>query len=177
METLKNLKMIAAVDLNWGIGKNNDLLYHIKEDMIRFKKLTNYNAVIMGKKTYESLPVKPLIDRKNIILSSTYSSNNDEVIVCRTFKEIINLIKINSNMTFWVIGGTQVYEQFLPYCDEIALTVIHTVDNDADVFFPKIASSPVSESYTDSYMRIHRGDEMYDIKNDVFYEFQTWKRK
>ena len=44
--------MIAAVDLNWGIGKNNDLLYHIKEDMIRFKKLTNYNAVIMGKKTY-----------------------------------------------------------------------------------------------------------------------------
>ena len=166
MGTLKNLKMIAAVDLNWGIGKNNDLLYHIKEDMIRFKNLTSHDAVIMGKKTYESLPVKPLIDRKN-----------DEIVVCRTFKEIINLVQMNPNMTFWVIGGAQVYEQFLPYCDEIALTVIHTVDNDADVFFPKIASSPVSESYTDSYMRIHREDEMYDIKNDVFYEFQTWKRK
>lgn len=177
MEVLNNLRMIAAVDLAWGIGKDNDLLYHIKEDMIRFKNLTNNNNIIMGKKTYESLPVKPLKDRKNIILSTTYPNDNDDIIVCRTFKETINLVKLNPSMSFWVIGGAQIYEQFLPYCSEIALTVIHTVNKDTNVFFPNIASSPVSEAYTDAYRRIHRDDEMYDTKNDVFFEFQTWKRK
>ena len=128
--------IIVAVDKNNGIGYKGELLYRIPEDLKRFKKLTIGNTVVMGRKTYESIGY-PLPDRTNIILTKdkNYKVDNDLVIVINKIEDIIEKYT-NSKEEVFIIGGSEIYELFLPYVDKIYTTVIFD-KKVADRFFPK----------------------------------------
>lgn len=129
------ISIIVAVSDDWGIGKDNELLWHIPEDLKRFKSLTMGNCVIMGKKTWESLPKRPLQGRKNIVLTDV----PDECIDCSVTAYSIEdaLRKCGSDMEVFVIGGGSVYRQFMEYADRLYITHVHR-KAPADVWFPKI---------------------------------------
>lgn len=124
----------------WGIGYNNELLVHYKEDMKLFKDLTIYKPVVMGYKTFKSLPNGPLTDRYNIVLAS---QKIDDVITMTSIDDLFSFINGAIKETsysindFWVIGGASVYEQLLPYCTYAYVTkCIGT--KEADTFFPNL---------------------------------------
>ena len=129
------ISIIVAVSDDWGIGKNNELLWHIPEDLKRFKRLTLGKCVIMGKKTWESLPRKPLPDRKNIVLTDI----PDECINCSFTAYSIDdaLSNCEKDQEIFVIGGGSVYRQFMPIADRLYITHVHK-KAPADIYFPKI---------------------------------------
>lgn len=129
------ISIIVAAGEDMGIGKENRLLWHIPDDLRRFKKLTYGKTLIMGKKTWESLPVKPLPGRRNIVLTDV----PEECIECTVTAYSIEdaLSKCDMNEEIFVIGGGSVYRQFLPLADRLYITHIHQ-KADADVFFPAI---------------------------------------
>ena len=138
---------IVAVDGNNGIGFDGELLERIPEDMKRFKELTKGEVVIMGRKTWESLPVQPLPERDNLIISSTlrFAQMKDgypvEAFPIETLKATLAFAKheyVKPHKDFFIIGGGQIYEQLLPYCDTIYMTRIDTVHENVDTYFPPL---------------------------------------
>lgn len=127
---------IVAVDNNWGIGYKNDLLFHIKEDMQFFKQKTTGHMVCMGHNTFKSLPgMKPLTNRHNVILCSSGTEYLDCTCI-HTFEELISYIQAQTDDVY-IIGGSSIYEQFLPYYDKIYVTKVFA-DKTADAFFPNL---------------------------------------
>jgi dihydrofolate reductase len=129
------ISIIAAVSDDWGIGKENDLLWHIPEDLKRFKSLTMGKCLIMGKRTWESLPKRPLPGRRNIVLTDI----PDECIDCSITAYSIEdaLSKCERGVEIFVIGGGSVYRQFIELADRLYLTHVHK-KAPADIYFPKI---------------------------------------
>lgn len=126
------MQLIAAVDENWGIGLNGNLLYSIPEDMKLFRQITTENGiVVMGRKTWDSLPKKPLSKRTNIVLSrdpdfcKVENSILDNCLYCNLEQlfEFIKQGKINENR-ICVIGGAEIYKQLIPYCSGAYITKI-----------------------------------------------------
>ena len=128
------LTMIAAAAKNDALGKDNDLIWHISEDLKRFKRLTSGHAIIMGRKTFESMP-KALPNRTNIVLTNKKDYQSEGAIVVHTIEDALNLVKDDTQP--FIIGGGEIYRLFMPYCDRIELTRVHH-NFEADVFFPKI---------------------------------------
>src|SRR5665648_396272 len=106
------ISIIVAVSEDLGIGKDNELLWQISEDMKRFKRLTSGNTVIMGKKTWESLPRRPLPGRKNIVLTDVLNECIDNSITAYSIEDALN--KCEKGEEIFVIGGGSVYRQFMP---------------------------------------------------------------
>ena len=132
---------IVAVAENWGIGKNGDLLFSIHQDMRRFRTLTSYMTVIMGRKTLESFPGgKPLPKRRNIVLSSRMEPA-EGVEVARNIEELLSLVADDPAEEIYVIGGGQVYSALLPHCDKVLLTRVYA-SPEADAFFPDLDADP-----------------------------------
>lgn len=132
------MQIIVAVDKNWGIGKNGDLLVHIPEDLKRFKELTTGKIVIMGRKTLESLPKQqPLKDRTNIILTHDKSYHVEGAVVTHTIYEMLVYCKKYRSEDMFIIGGGQIYNQLLSFCDTLHITKINQ-EYEADTFFPNI---------------------------------------
>ena len=132
------MKVIVAVDLNWGIGYGGKLLQSIPEDMKFFKEKTAGNVVVMGRETFKSLPgKKALKDRVNIVLTRSKSFNDDRLIVCNSIDETLKELQKYENDKIFIIGGETVYKQFLPYCNELYVTKIQKT-YEADRFFPNI---------------------------------------
>jgi dihydrofolate reductase len=129
------ISIIVAVSDDWGIGKDNELLWHIPEDLKRFKRLTIGKCIIMGKKTWESLPRKPLQGRKNIVLTDIPHECIDCSITAYSIKDALN--KCDKDEEVFVIGGGSVYRQFMPFTDRLYITHVHS-KAPADVWFPKI---------------------------------------
>lgn len=129
---------IVAVDNNWGIGRNGDLLVNIPKDKKFFKEMTDGSTVIMGRKTWDSLPKKPLPNRMNYIISSKAKKCDNEIAKYISLAEAIEMIrKTSDNEKVFIIGGGQIYRELLPYCDTVYLTKIYG-DYGADTFFPNI---------------------------------------
>lgn len=129
------ISLIAAIGKNRELGKNNKLLWHIPEDLKRFKKLTKGHVVIMGQNTFESL-AKPLFNRINIILSQDRELKVKNAFVCYSLNEAIKLAKEKTTFEeIFIIGGAQVYKQTIKFADKLYLTIIEN-SFDADVFFP-----------------------------------------
>ena len=126
--------LIAAIDENSVLGKDNQLIWHLPEDLKRFKRLTTGHAIIMGRKTFESLP-KALPNRHNIVVTRNQNYSKEGVTVCHSLEAAIECAK-NDDQPF-VIGGGQVYEQAIELADVIELTKIHA-QFEGDVFFPEI---------------------------------------
>ena len=130
------MKAIVAVDKKWGIGKNNDLLFSIPEDMKYFRTTTLNKTVVMGGNTLRSFPNgNPLKNRVNIVLSKTV--DRDDLVVVRGYLELFDELKKRADEEIFIIGGASVYKEMLLYCEEILVTKIDA-DGDADVFFTNL---------------------------------------
>lgn len=136
------ITLIAACSRNWVIGKNNQLIWHLPEDLKRFKKLTTGGTLLMGRKTYESIG-KPLPNRTNLILTSDKSFKADGCIV---YNDLFESLRHNKDIL--VIGGEQIYNQTIEIADKIELTIIDK-DYDGDAYFPKVDSSKWLKSATE----------------------------
>ena len=145
------ISLIVAVSENNAIGKNNNLLFHIKEDLAFFKKTTLNKHILMGRKTFESLP-GVLPNRKHLVITrdKNYSVNNENVEVYNNLLDVINKYK-ESNEELFIIGGGEIYKQALDskLVDKLYITKVDKIVNDADVFFPQISEKEYSlESIT-----------------------------
>ena len=129
------ISIIVAVSDDWGIGMNNELLWHIPEDLKRFKKLTMGKTIIMGKRTWESLPRRPLPGRKNIVLTDIPDECIDGSVTAYSIEDALS--KCVQDEEIFVIGGGMVYRQFMSIADRLYITHVHK-KAPADVWFPKI---------------------------------------
>ena len=132
-----SVSMIAAVGKNLELGKNNNLIWHFKEDMKFFKDTTMGHTVVMGRKTCESSP-KALPGRKNIVISSNAQYQAQGATVVTSVEEAL---QIADNEEIFVIGGGKIYAEFLPYADKLYLTEIDAECADADTYFPQFNKS------------------------------------
>lgn len=127
------ISIIAAIGKNNALGRGNDLIWHIKEDLKNFKNLTMNKYIVMGKNTYESLP-KHLEGRKYIVLSSSLS-NIENGLLFNDFNKLLEFIK-DVDEEVMIIGGSSIYKLFLPLADKLYLTEIDSEEK-ADVYFPE----------------------------------------
>ena len=129
------ISIIVAQDKNGGIGKDNKLLCHLPTDLKRFRSITKDSHIVMGNNTYLSLPNGALDHRVNIVLSRNINIEHKHCIVVDSIQKVLDILPEHKES--FVIGGSNVYNQFFSFTDKIYLTEIdHTFD--ADVFFPKI---------------------------------------
>tara|TARA_B110000003_G_scaffold143466_1_gene144674 strand:+ start:56 stop:622 length:567 start_codon:yes stop_codon:yes gene_type:complete len=130
----KGITIIAAASENDALGKDNSLIWHISDDLQRFKKLTSGHSIIMGRKTFESMP-RALPNRRNIIVTRNKGYLAKEAEVCSSIENALSLVK--DDMQPFIIGGGEIYRQSMALAERIELTRIHDVF-DADTFFPNI---------------------------------------
>ncbi len=132
------MKLIVAVDKKWGIGKKNDLLFSIPEDMKHFKKITTGKVVVMGLNTLLSFPGgRPLKNRVNIVLSDREIPAQEGLIICRSVSELKREIKKYPPDKVFIVGGGMMYRQFCDFCSEAEITKVDA-DGEATVFFPNL---------------------------------------
>ena len=137
---------IAAKDEKNAIGKNGDLLAHIKADMAHFRNTTQGHTVVMGRKTLESFPSKkPLPNRKNIVLTKNADYLVSGAQIVHSVEELLDSIKAETDDVY-IIGGAQIYAKLLPYCDRQILTEING-DFNGDVFYPDFDESQWKKTY------------------------------
>lgn len=141
-----SISMIAAVGRNLELGKGNDLIWHFKEDMKFFKETTTGSSVIMGRKTFESLP-KALPNRKNIVITNNRDYVADGGYVVNSIEKALELAGDNA----FIIGGGNIYSQFLPLADKIYLTEIEDECADADTYFPQFDKNDYTADFISEY--------------------------
>lgn len=145
------LSIIVAIAKNRAIGKNNQLLWDIPEDLEHFRSITAGHPVIMGERTYYSIG-RPLQNRTNIILSKNEGLEISGTIVCHSIDESIKVASEKDDKEIFFIGGGMVYAQALPLADKLYLTIVEG-DFEADVFFPEyenVFNKIVSEKQCDN---------------------------
>lgn len=153
----RNIAIIVAIARNFAIGKNNELLFHLPNDLKRFKFITKGHSVIMGKKTFLSLPEGPLPHRRNIVITDVPGEMFDGCETAHSIDEAIELVK--DEETAFVIGGGVIYRQFYPVAGKLFLTLVHK-DFEADIFFPEIRF--------DEWIEV-KHEDLYDEVNDFHY--------
>ena len=163
---MKNISIIAAIADNYAIGKNNDLLWRLPNDMKRFKELTQGHTIVMGRRTFESLPKGALPNRKNVVMTSMPEAIGTNTFVCTSWEEMTDLTEKDPDV--YIIGGASVYEDALSIANRMYLTWVHA-DFDADVFFPQIDFSQWEE--------VRRKDFPADEKQPYSYNFVDYIRK
>ena len=131
--------VIAAVGLNNEIGKDNELLWRLPNDMKFFMETTKGHPVIMGRKTYESIPkkIRPLSERTNIVISSTKDFSGEGAIMTSNFFHALGKVEAQYKDKVFIIGGATIYERAMKYADELIITEVDAKFEDADTFFPK----------------------------------------
>ena len=158
------INIIVAVAENLAIGYNNNLIYRISSDLKRFKALTTGNTVIMGRKTFESLPKGALPNRRNIVLSTTKS----EFPGCDTYTSLNEALEhCSADENVFVIGGASVYKEALAVASHLYITEIKATPEHADVFFPE---------YKEGWKEVSREEHSKDEKNQEDYAFVNYDR-
>ena len=128
------INIIAAVARNRAIGKENKLVYWLPNDLKRFKALTTGHTILMGRKTFDSLPKGALPNRRNVVVSRTVN----ELPRCDVYASVEDaLASCSADEDIYVIGGESIYRQTLPAADRLCLTEVHDTPADADAFFPE----------------------------------------
>lgn len=162
---MKKISIIVAIAQNYAIGIHNQLLWHISDDLKRFKKITSGRQVIMGKLTYESLPVRPLPNRRNIVITDNPEEKFDGCITVYSIPQALDYC--SGQEESFIIGGGSVYRQFLPYANKLYLTIVHK-DFDADTFFPEIDFK--------QWKLIEKEDHHDDETVDFSYSFLVYEK-
>ena len=159
-----NIHMIWAQDRNRAIGRSGTLPWHFSEDLKNFKKLTTGKTIIMGRKTWDSLPKKPLPDRRNIVISST---NQEDVESYTSIEDCIDSLSDDKEvLDVYIIGGMSVYKFFYEHANTLHITFIGKSYPDTDTFFP-ISLSQIKSDFN------------LESRDDVNHElsFTVWVRK
>lgn len=163
---MKNLSIIVAVGKNLEIGKDNQLLWHISEDLKYFKKNTSEKTIVMGHNTWKSLPFKPLPNRKNIVLSRQKDLQIDGVTIVHSMEDLNKVLKTDEDV--FIMGGATIYRHFINMANKMYITRINK-NFDADTFFPEIDTktwkkNSQSEWFTDEKTNLEYCFEIY-IRN------------
>ena len=167
---MPRLSLIAAIAQNGGIGKDGDLLYHLPADMRRFKSLTTGHTVVMGRRTFESLPKGALPNRRNMVLSTQPGAEFPGAECFSSIEKAIEAARTNeTEEEIFVIGGYSVYKVAMPMADRLYLTTVDHSGEQADTFFPDL--DPTEWETTE--MEEHPADE----KHAYPYVFLTLERK
>lgn len=152
------ITIIAAVARNNAIGNQNKLLYWLPNDLKRFKALTTGHTIIMGRKTFDSLPKGALPNRRNVVVSRSLTSLPG----CDVYPSLTEALSNTSpNEDIYIIGGATIYEQALPLADRLCLTEINDTPKEADVFFPDYST----------WKEVWREDHDKDEKHNQQYSF------
>lgn len=162
------MNLIVAVDKNWAIGNKGKLLVSIPGDQKMFREETMGKIIVMGRKTLESLPSgQPLMGRTNVVLTRNESFNKKGTVVFHTVEETLEYLKQFRSEDVYIIGGEEIYRQFLPYCDTAHVTWIDYA-YEADTHFPNLDKDPewhvTDESDEQTYF-------------NLCYEFRKYERK
>ncbi|MBV9576155.1 MAG: dihydrofolate reductase [Gammaproteobacteria bacterium] len=157
------ISVIVAIGENRVIGKNNQLPWHLPADLKRFKELTTGHAILMGRKTYESIG-RALPNRSNIIISRNPQLMANGCIVVSSLQEAIQKAISEKNGEIFIIGGSEIYRQSLPYADRLYLTIVHH-HFEGDAFFPELDES--------KWQEIERTDLPADALHAYAYSFLT----
>lgn len=160
------INIIAAVAQNLAIGNKNRLLYWLPNDLKRFKALTTGHTIIMGRKTFESLPKGALPNRRNIVLSR----NGQSYLGAETFKDISSALDAcKTDEEVYILGGASVYAEAMTLADRLCLTEIEATPSEADAFFPEFSH----EDWEVASCEEHDIDEKHEQK----YRFIDYIRK
>ena len=152
------ITIIAAVARNNAIGNQNKLLYWLPNDLKRFKALTTGHTIIMGRKTFDSLPKGALPNRRNVVVSRSLTTLPG----CDVYPSLTEALSNTSpNENVYIIGGATIYEQALPLADRLCLTEINDTPKEADVFFPDYST----------WKEVWREDHDKDEKHNQQYSF------
>ncbi|MFV0365301.1 MAG: dihydrofolate reductase [Mangrovibacterium sp.] len=157
---MTNIALIVAIAEDKGIGRANDMLVYISEDLKRFKAITSGHTIIMGRKTLLSLPKYPLPNRRHIVITSDVEAQFDGCEVVHSVEEA--LVKVEGESEAFVIGGGSIYNQFYAHANKLYLTQIHRTFEGADVFF---------SSYSPEDWTIASAEKHHDGKNNLDYSF------
>lgn len=160
------MNLIACVSKDWGIGKDNQLLFQISGDLRHFRNLTWGKYVIMGRKTYESMKGKPLEGRGNIVLSTTLPLETEGVTVCRDLEELRQMTRGIPTDDLFVIGGGAVYEALQAKCSKAYITWVDDAPA-ADCFLTNLDQ--------DAAWRVVEESQMMESKSYIF-QFLTYER-
>lgn len=162
----KQISIIVAAASNNAIGKDNDLLWHISRDLKRFKELTQGHYIVMGKKTYFSLPKRPLPNRTSMIITDVADEEIDGCLMAYSIEDAIS--KMDADRENFIIGGGSIYMQFLEHANKIYLTRVNE-EFEADTFFPEFS---LKEWKLDEKIEVSD-----DTQNNFTYSFETYVRK
>lgn len=161
------MKAIVNADINWAIGMGDSLINHIPADMKFFKEKTTGNVVVMGRSTFLTFPgQKALPNRVNIVLTTDKSWSVPDVITCHSTDELFEQLKRYDSDTVYVIGGSSVYEQLLPYCDTAYVTKVDS-SKPADKYFPNLDEMPEWKIVSEGEKQEHK---------DVTFRFVTYSK-
>ncbi|WP_299583175.1 dihydrofolate reductase [uncultured Sunxiuqinia sp.] len=161
----KNISIIVAIAQNFAIGKNNDLLFHLPNDLKHFKEITSGHTIIMGRNTLLSLPKWPLPNRRHVIISDQPDDCFEGCEMVASIEEAIE--KVKDEKEAFIIGGGMIYKQFYPLVNKLYLTVVHQ-DFEADVYFPEIDYSNWEQESREDF---------HDEKNGFDYSYINLVRK
>ena len=160
------IRAIVHADKEWGIGKDNDMMFSLPKDMKFFRETTLGRTVVMGGNTLRSFPNgKPLKNRVNIVLSR--GQVRDDCIIVRSYDELFSLLKSRENEEIYIIGGGEIYKTLLPYCDEALVTKVDAVGG-ATVFFPNLDKD-------ENFVCVYESESLED--NGYTIRFTTYKNK
>lgn len=159
------ISIIVAYTRNFAIGKDNRLLFHVSADLKRFRQLTTGHTVVMGRKTFESLPKGALPDRRNIVISHS-CPQYDNVETVHSLDEALNLA---SGSDIYIIGGGSIYREAFNVAERLCVTEFDAVVEDADTFFPEVKS--------DEWNVVSESEWFTDEKNNVRFRFVDYVRK
>ena len=163
---MKSIHAIVAVASDWAIGRQGELLCHMPDDMKHFKEVTMGHSIVMGRKTFESFPRRPLPGRQNIVITRNLQWQYPGVTVAHSVEEAIAAAE---TADVFIIGGADIYEQTLPMVDVLHLTMIHARWASADAYFPALDMS--------EWQEVSREHHESDHRNAYEFDFVTLKRR
>lgn len=167
--------MIVAHSLNNVIGHDNNIPWTVPEDLKYFSTMTQNSIIIMGRKTFESLPNGPLKNRVNIVITKNIIDSDNNNVIYANMDNIFNVIEEQQKICLrkvFVIGGSEIYKLFFEYCKIIYVTLIH-INVDGDILFPFDMDGLVGNGSCG----IDKGDILVSRVNDTKYQFITYKKK
>ena len=163
------LSLVVAASTNNAIGKNNQLLWQLPNDLKFFKNVTWAMPVAMGRKSFDSLGGKPLNGRLNIVITRQKDFAADGIVVVHNFNDAVFLAQQHDYKELMILGGGEIYKEAMPVADKIYITRVYAVFNDADTFFPEIDPSKFQLTSNQDFFK--------DDKHAYDYSFQLWERK
>lgn len=161
------ISLIVAYDKNLGIGIKNTLPWKLSSDLKNFKKITENNYIVMGRKTFDSIG-RALPNRKNIILTTNKEYTQDKCLIIHSVEDILNFAKSKPHYEIFIIGGAQIYKEFINHADRIYATEVDTELKNLDAYFPEWDKS--------EYKRIGNKFFPKDDKNEFNFDFSVYEK-